>query len=208
MPLVALLLNAELWPLVKKVGTTLGVALRANAANLLTALRIAAAAGWLAVFRRAPHNGLELGAIASAAALTDFIDGRVARRFGASGAAGRWLDSAADIIVVLTILGSEARAGAIPFYIPLLIAVSFAQYAADSIVLRARASGPIPTRLGHWGGVLNYALALALSFAPPPSSPATIIKDAAPLFALFYIAAIAERAILLYVRPRKQQEEA
>jgi len=176
----------------------LGAALRTHAANLLTALRIAAAAGWFAVFRYAPHDALALGAIASVAALTDFIDGRVARRLGASGAAGRWLDGAADIILVLTILGSEAWAGSIPVYIPALIALSFAQYAADSIIIRARASGPIRSRLGHWGGILNYALALALSFVPPPSWPGAIVNAAAPLFALFYIAAIAERAVLLY----------
>ncbi|MFZ0888477.1 MAG: hypothetical protein WA005_08505, partial [Candidatus Binataceae bacterium] len=114
----------------------------------------------------------------------------------------RWLDGAADIILVLTILGSEAWAGAIPVYIPALIALSFAQYAADSIVLRARASGPIRSRLGHWGGILNYALALTLSFAPPPSWPGAVINTAAPLFAVFYVAAIAERALLLYRPPR------
>jgi CDP-diacylglycerol---glycerol-3-phosphate 3-phosphatidyltransferase len=168
----------------------------ANLANLLTLTRFAAAAGWAALFFSAPQHRVLLGTIAAAAAISDIFDGRVARRFGTSGAAGRWLDGIADVTFVLTVLGCEAAAGAIPWYVPALIAASFAQYALDSIVLGAASAGPIRSRLGHWGGVINYALALVLAFAPPPHPAGAIVRWCAPILALYYLAAITERAMM------------
>ena len=139
--------------------------------------------------------------VAIVAAGSDFIDGRIARRLGVASGRGRWLDGIADVTFVLAALFCEAAAGAIPFYIPILIALSFSQYAIDSIVIGARAVGPIRSRLGHWGGIINYALVITLAIAPPPVLPGRIVRDLAPLIALFYIAAISERA-WLYYRPR------
>ena len=170
--------------------------LRAHGANLLSAVRLAFAVAWVAVFLLSPGNRFLLGAIAVAASVSDFFDGRVARWLGTTGTVGRWLDGAADVIFVLAVLGCEAWAGAIPAYVPMLIAASFLQYAADSIILGDAASGPIRSRLGHWGGVINYALAIALSFAPPPQFAGALIRSAAPILALYYIAAMAERAMM------------
>jgi hypothetical protein len=52
---------------------------------------------------------------------------------------------------------------AIPTYIPALIAVSFAQYAIDSVVI-SDSSTLVKSRFGHWGGVINFALVLLLAF--------------------------------------------
>jgi phosphatidylglycerophosphate synthase len=169
----------------------------ANLANLLTACRFAAAAAWVVLFVANPARTFLLGAIAVAASLSDFVDGRVARLLGTVSGAGRWLDGVADVSFVLAVLGCEAWAGAIPIYVPILIAASFAQYLMDSI-LRSAARGPIRSRLGHWGGVINYALALILSFAPPPNIPGAIVKSCAPILALYYAAAIAERAAMYF----------
>jgi phosphatidylglycerophosphate synthase len=168
----------------------------ANLANLLTITRFVAAAVWAVLFFSAPQPRLLLGTIAVAAAISDIFDGRVARRFGTSGTAGRWLDGIADVTFVLTVLGCEASAGAIPWYVPALIAASFAQYALDSMLLGAAAGGPIRSRLGHWGGVINYAIALVLAFAPPPYFAGAIVRSCAPLLALYYLAAITERAMM------------
>jgi len=167
--------------------------IRANLANLLTAGRFAAAAAWVALFLASPERTVPLGAIALAASLSDFADGRVARLLGTLSGAGQWLDAVADVTFVLAVLGCEAWSGAIPVYVPALIAASFAQYGVDSM-LRSGARGPIRSRLGHWGGVINYALVLVLSFAPPPNLPGVIVKSCAPILALCYAAAIAERA--------------
>ena len=171
--------------------------IQANLANLLTTGRFAAAAAWVALFFASPKRTVLLGAIAVAASLSDFFDGRVARLLGTSSGAGRWLDGVADVSFVLAVLGCEAWGGAIPAYVPALIAASFAQYVVDSI-LRSDARGPIRSRLGHWGGVINYALALVLSFAPPPNLPGAIVKSCAPILALYYAAAIAERAAMYF----------
>ncbi len=132
--------------------------------------------------------------IAIAAAASDFLDGRVARRLGVGGGTGRWLDPIADVTFVLAALGCAAASGAIPFYIPILIAVSFSQYAIDSRMLY-RAGAPIRSRLGHYGGVVNYGLVLALALTPPGSIARGAIKTATPALAIFYIAAMIERAL-------------
>ena len=137
-------------------------------------------------------------AIAILGAVSDFIDGRIARRLGTASGSGRWLDATADVTFVLAALFCESAAGAIPFYIPILIVLSFSQYMIDSVVLGEPAAGPIKSRLGHWGGIVNYALVIVLAFAPPPSTIGAIIRDLAPLIALFYVAAISERAWLFY----------
>jgi len=166
--------------------------------NGLSALRFALAAVWIDLAARGHQGRLAFAIVAILAACSDFIDGRIARRLGVASGSGRWLDGIADVMFVLAALSCEAAAGAIPFYIPILIALSFSQYALDSIVIGQRATGPIKSRLGHWGGIINYALVITLAIAPPPAFPGTIVRDLAPLLALFYIAAISERAWLFY----------
>jgi phosphatidylglycerophosphate synthase len=164
----------------------------------LSALRFALAVAWIELATRGHQGRLTFSIVAIAAAGSDFIDGRIARRLSVASGRGRWLDGIADVTFVLAALGCEAAAGAIPYYIPILIAVSFSQYAIDSAVVGARASGPIKSRLGHWGGIINYALAITLAVAPRPALPGVAVRELAPLIALFYAAAIGERAWLLY----------
>jgi len=63
------------------------------------------------------------------------------------------------------------------------------------MVLSGSARGPIKSRLGHWGGVINFALVIVLGIAPPPAWPGALIRSAAPMLAIFYLAAIVERGI-------------
>ncbi|MGD0119206.1 MAG: CDP-alcohol phosphatidyltransferase family protein [Candidatus Binatus sp.] len=166
--------------------------------NGLSALRFALAAVWIDLAARGHQGRLAFAIVAILAAGSDFIDGRIARRLGVASGSGRWLDGIADVMFVLAALTCAAATGAIPFYIPILIALSFSQYALDSIAIGQRATGPIKSRLGHWGGIINYALVITLAIAPPPATPGAIIHDLAPILALFYIAAITERAWLFY----------
>jgi phosphatidylglycerophosphate synthase len=149
---------------------------------------------WLAAFVHGDRRPEVLGPIALAAALSDFADGRVARQTRSADQFGRWLDSVADIAFVLTALVCEAQAGAIPAYIPVLIAVSFAQYAIDSIVISG-SSTPVKSRLGHLGGIVNFALVLLLAFASGARWPGIVAREASPLLAIFYVAAICERML-------------
>lgn len=173
----------------------------AQTANLISASRFVFAALWLTAFLFGEMRPVVTLPIALAAALSDFVDGRIARWSDSAGAFGQWLDSLADIAFVLTAITCEARAGAVPAYIPALIAVSFTQYAVDSVALRG-SQVPVKSRLGHWGGVVNYALVIALAFAPPPRRLGTLVAKAFPLVAIFYAAAIIERAMAYpYRRP-------
>jgi phosphatidylglycerophosphate synthase len=167
---------------------------RHQAANLLSAFRFVLAAAWLAAFAADARAVVLFGSFAVTAAATDFLDGRIARRFGTVSRTGQWLDSLADISFVLTALGCEAYAGNLPAYIPALVALSFAQYAVDWVVIES-SGAPIGSRLGHLGGMINYALAIVLAVAPPPALAGVWIEAAAPALALFYIVAMAERAL-------------
>lgn len=170
------------------------VVVRAHAANVLSASRFALGAMWLAAFVRGDRDAQVLGSIALCAALTDFADGPVARQVCAADAFGGWLDSVADAAFVLTALTCEAQAGAIPAYVPALIAISFAQYVIDSILISGSVA-PVKSRLGHWGGVMNFALVLLLAFASNSRSLVILIREASPLLAIFYLAAIFERML-------------
>jgi phosphatidylglycerophosphate synthase len=170
----------------------------AQVPNGLSALRFVLAAIWIELASHGHEGRVAFALVATIAAGSDFIDGGIARRLGVASGSGRWIDGIADVTFVLAALFCEASAGAIPFYIPILIAVSFSQYAIDSVVIGAPATGPIKSRLGHWGGIINYALVITLAMAPPPVFPGVIVRDLAPLIALFYIAAISERAWLFY----------
>lgn len=172
--------------------------LRAQLPNALSSLRFVLAALWVVLAARGHQGRIAFATIAMLAAGSDFIDGRIARRLETTSRSGRWLDGIADVTFVLAAIFCEAAAGAIPFYIPILIAISFSQYVIDSIATGPAAAGPIKSRLGHWGGIINYAIVLALAFAPPPSTPGVIVRELAPMLALFYIAAISERAWLFY----------
>jgi phosphatidylglycerophosphate synthase len=164
-----------------------------QAANLMSLSRFALAALWLVAFLSEKRNPQMLAPIALLAALSDFLDGPVAHRTNSAHAFGRWLDSVADIAFILTALSCEALAGAIPAYIPALVAVSFAQYAIDSIVISGSLV-PVKSRIGHWGGVVNFGLVILLAMAQPLRLPTAFFRDVSPLLAIFYLAAIVERA--------------
>ncbi len=126
-----------------------------------------------------------LGSIALAGAISDFFDGRVARRMNSADGFGQWLDSLADIVFVLTALACEAHAGAVPVYIPTLIAVSFTQYVIDSLMI-CGPSTPVKSRLGHWGGVINFGLVIhpRVIATPDPRAARRAPRDEPPVYVL------------------------
>lgn len=130
-----------------------------HAANAVTALRIALTPVFLyAVLRAEGHgSGWPAAALFTAVAVSDFADGRVARRFGTATAGGRVLDHAADIVFVLASLALYVALGAAPWWVPASIAAAFSAYVVDSLRRGPRRS-PIGSRIGHLGGVCNYAL--------------------------------------------------
>ncbi|MGO9602424.1 MAG: CDP-alcohol phosphatidyltransferase family protein [Candidatus Binataceae bacterium] len=173
--------------------------LLAQTPNALTISRFAFAAAWVAFALTTPGDRRVFAIFAVIAAATDFIDGRIARRLGVARESGGWLDSIADVTFVLAALGCYAHAREVPLYIPVLIAFSFAQYAFDSRWMY-RAGRPVRSRLGHWGGIINYALVLTLAFTKSGSAARTYLDGMIPVIGLFYIAAIIERAVAYRTR--------
>jgi phosphatidylglycerophosphate synthase len=175
--------------------------LRAQIPDALSMLRFALAALWIVLAIGGHAGRVGFTAIAVVAAGSDFIDGRIARILNVASGRGRWLDAIADVTFVLVALCADAFSGKLPFYIPALIALSFAQYAIDSILTAGNESGPIRSRLGHLGGIINYALVIALAVAPPPTLIGKLIAEvASPFLAVFYMAAILERMLEYRIR--------
>jgi len=166
----------------------------AQTPNALTISRFALGAAWIAFSRVSPGAFPAFAALAVGAAVTDFIDGRIARRLGVAHERGGWLDSIADVTFILAALGSYAAARQLPWSIPLLIATSFGQYTCDSLWLH-RADAPVRSRLGHWGGIINYTLVLTMALTKPESVMRSHIAGVVPIIELFYVAAIIERAL-------------
>lgn len=162
--------------------------------DLLTVSRFAIAAIWIGLANVSPGAYPAFAMLAVAAAATDFIDGRIARRLGVTHEAGGWLDSIADVIFVLAALGCYASQHQLPWSIPLLIAASFAQYAFDSLWFH-RAGTPVRSRLGHWGGIINYALVIAMAWTAAGSVARSYLDYLVPIIELFYVAAIIERSL-------------
>jgi phosphatidylglycerophosphate synthase len=163
-------------------------------ANLVSSARLLLAGIWVIAFFSNHAQGHALGAVAIAGAVSDFLDGRIARWTRSASQFGRWLDNVADIVFILVALSCETYAGVIPAYLPALIAASFVQYAVDSVVIRGSAV-PLKSRLGHWAGIFNYGIVIALAGMPRTLLPGALPRIAAPLIALFYLAAMGERAL-------------
>jgi len=153
-------------------------------ANALTALRFAAAPVCALSIARGFH-GAALGLFVLAVA-TDLVDGRVARRYGETSALGGLLDHASDASFVALGCLALALRGELPWLLPPLIAIAFAQYLLDSRVPqqagRPREGWALrASSLGRWNGI-GYFIALGipvvrdgLSLGWPPAGWSLVI---------------------------------
>jgi phosphatidylglycerophosphate synthase len=123
-------------------------------ANLLTLVRLFAVLpfAWLVAHGDAPVWAATLFCVAIA---TDLADGPLARARGTASGVGRALDHASDFAFVDSGLAAAAWRGAVPWLLPLGVAVAFAQYVADSYWLQ-RAGQLRMSALGRWNGILYF----------------------------------------------------
>lgn len=135
-----------------------------NPANLVTLLRLALTPLFVWTVWRAAQgaSGWPAALAYAAIALSDFVDGRIARRLGVASTVGRVLDHGADIAFLLAALVTYVRLGAAPWWVPAAIAASFAVYVVDSIRRQPARPQLIGSRLGHLGGIANYVLVAVL----------------------------------------------
>jgi len=89
--------------------------------NKLSLLRIAAVPVLLLLYPIAPSLGILCGFIFAMAAITDVVDGYVARRYGMVSPLGALLDQVADKTLVAAALVLLANAGILPSFIAALL---------------------------------------------------------------------------------------
>lgn len=90
------------------------------------------------------------------AAVTDYLDGVAARRFGQESAIGGFFDHATDCAFVTLTLAGLAAAGWSPWLLVVLIPLAFVQYTLDSGVLAGRQLRT--NRIGKYNGIGYFIL--------------------------------------------------
>lgn len=134
-------------------------------ADLLTALRLPLAAAFALV-----HDPAWQLAVVLAAAASDFLDGRLARRFGAS-RAGAVLDPLADKLFMLTAFVTVGRAGAL---FPLEIVGILARDIVAAVgyvgawLLKGAGAGARPARAGGKAVTVLQLLTLVAAVTGSP----------------------------------------
>ena len=124
-------------------------------ANLLTVLRLASIGP--CAYAALTASWAWAAALFSLAVITDFLDGPVARRFNHESPLGGLLDHATDALFVVVLLGALAHLGYLPWLLPCLVAVAFAQYMLDSRALSGRKLRT--SWLGRCNGIAYYVVA-------------------------------------------------
>jgi cardiolipin synthase len=136
-------------------------------ANGLTALRIALAPVFLVLFVTGDH--LRALAAFAAAAMTDVLDGLVARALRQRSRLGAVLDPVADKLLGACALVALAATGDLPVWLPVLVVSRDAAQLAAALLLKGlRHPVPIaPTRIGKYataGVAITVVVALAADF--------------------------------------------
>ena len=176
-------------------------------ADLCTALRvlIAPLLAWQLGLPRAVAGATPL-VLYAVAAVTDYLDGRLARATGSASPRGRVFDHGADALVLFPAFAVLAWHGRLPTVLPVAAVTAFALYLLHGgqrggswrrIELTASRSGAL-------GGVLNYGVVGAACAAVWLDAPAldAVIYAAAYGVAAVNLAAALERLPLIVTSAR------
>lgn len=123
-------------------------------ANLLTLLRLACVVP--CAWAIAQGDWQTAAGLFTIAVVSDFFDGRLARRQGSASAFGGLFDHATDATFVTITLGTLACLGHLPLWLAPLVAVAFIQYMFDSQALQGHALRA--SWLGRNNGVAYFVL--------------------------------------------------
>lgn len=161
-------------------------------ANVCTALRIliAPVLVWqLSLPREAA--GIVPFVLYAVAALSDYLDGMLARASGTASRGGRAFDHGADAFLLFTAFWMLASRGRVPTVLPMVAMTAFALYVVHGWQRGGslRAIDLTSSRSGALGGVLNYVVAGAAA--------AAVWIDVRALDQAIYAAAYAVSAINL-----------
>jgi phosphatidylglycerophosphate synthase len=130
----------------------------------------------------------------ASAAVTDLIDGYIARKLGVKSKFGAYFDAAADFIFIAGIFAAFTIRNYYPSWMIVLIAVSFTQFLFSSFYTK-RLYDP----LGKYVGSVLY-IAIALTLLSPSTLTFTFVQVGSFLFAT---ASIVTRTASFYSTFRK-----
>lgn len=114
---------------------------------------------WLALVR---HEDGWAGLLIGVAALSDNLDGYIARHFDQVSRLGQLLDPTVDRLVVFTTLVVLVAVGALPWPLALLIVVRELLLVLLLLVLRVRGFGSLP--VNYLGKIATFALVFSFPF--------------------------------------------
>jgi cardiolipin synthase len=114
---------------------------------------------WLALGPRADGWAVVLLMIAG---ISDYLDGKIARRFGLTSRLGELLDPAADRMYILATLAALTARGIVPIWLSALIVGRDLILAATLPVLRRAGYGPLPVHFLGKAATLNLLYAFPL----------------------------------------------
>ena len=148
--------------------------------------------------------------VAGLAALSDFIDGRLARRLRVASPRGAWLDVWADAWFVECGLTALAWAGRLPWATPVAMAIALSSFAYAGMSTPVSVSSEQPARgrrsgadrLGHVAGIVNWGIALAGAVDRASGAGGSWLHSAGYAAALVNLAPVLTR--LLVRHPREQ----
>lgn len=147
--------------------------------NILTMLRLASAPGLLLAFAILERPMADLVALTLfiAAALTDFVDGWLARRWDQTSAIGAMLDPIADKAMVITALAALLGLYGFSWWMSLPVAVIFCREVTVSGVREYLGDIKLPvTRLAKWKTTAQM-VAIAALLLGTPSGPDRAVAD-------------------------------
>ncbi len=152
-----------------------------NVPNLLSLLRLVLVPVFAIVFfADIPYAHQIAGGIFLLAALTDALDGRIARKLNQITMLGRILDPLADKLMTGAALVCIIIDGTIPLWIFIVYGAKELTMLAGSLVLYKRIVDVPPSNiLGKAATVVFFASCLAMMFFDVPNPAATIVMSVA-----------------------------
>jgi len=144
-----------------------------NVANVLTGLRLAAVPlfAWLLLHDHGRDTGWRLGAflVFVAAALTDQIDGMLARRYGLITDVGKVADPIADKALMGTAMALLSWLGELPWWVTAVVV--FREVAVTLLRLLVLERAVVPASRGGKAKTAAQALAIGLYLLPVQGLP-------------------------------------
>jgi cardiolipin synthase (CMP-forming) len=129
--------------------------------NLLSLLRLLGVPLFLWLALGPEANGWAIGVLAFGG-LSDYADGKIARRFNQSSRLGALLDPAADRLYILATISALAARGIIPIWLAAAIPGRDLLLALTLPVLRRHGYGPLPVNFLGKAATLNLLYAFPL----------------------------------------------